>query len=87
MIKARSELAHQQAIAKMERTRRFADVSVTLGARRSEELGRTQAIIGLSMPIPLFDTNQGLILEFMRRVEKSRDEVSQLQIRLENELV
>jgi cobalt-zinc-cadmium efflux system outer membrane protein len=38
------------------------------------------------MPIPVFDTNQGNILESLRRVDKARDELSLTQIRLDTEL-
>lgn len=86
MSRARNEVERRQAMALVERTRRIPDVTLTLGTRRSEELGRNQAIFGVSMPIPVFDTNRGNILESLRRVDKARDELTQTQIRLDTEL-
>ncbi|EGF31635.1 Heavy metal RND efflux outer membrane protein, CzcC family [Oxalobacteraceae bacterium IMCC9480] len=63
LSRARSEVERRQAMVVVERTRRIPDVTLTLGIRRSEELGRNQTIFGVSMPIPIFDTNQGNILE------------------------
>ncbi|MTV41928.1 TolC family protein, partial [Duganella radicis] len=84
---AQAELARRQALAQLERARRVPDVALTVGSKRSEELGRTQAVIGLSLPLPLFDRNQGAVLESAARVGQARDEVAAVTSRLELELV
>jgi cobalt-zinc-cadmium efflux system outer membrane protein len=61
-------------------------VTVSIGAQRVEELGRNQAIVGLSVPLPLFDRNQGNLLEALRRTDKARDELAATEIRLSTEL-
>ena len=38
------------------------------------------------MPIPLFDRNQGNILESLRRTDKARDELVATEVRLNSEL-
>ena len=38
------------------------------------------------VPLPLFDRNQGNVLESLRRTDKARDELSATEIRLDNEL-
>lgn len=86
LARARIEVDRRQALANLERSRRIPDVSVNLGIKRSEELGRNQAIFGVSVPLPLFDRNQGNVLESLRRTEKARDELSATEIRLDNEL-
>ena len=70
---ARGELAQRQAMAALEQRRRVPDLTVSLGVKRSEELGRNQAIIGLSVPLPWSDTNQGNLLEALRRSDKAGD--------------
>ncbi|SHM96768.1 outer membrane protein, cobalt-zinc-cadmium efflux system [Duganella sacchari] len=83
---ARSEVERRQALAKVELSRRVPDVSVNIGSKRSEELGRTQAVFGISVPLPLFDRNQGAVLETARRADKARDELTATAARLEAEL-
>lgn len=84
---AHAELARRQALAQLERARRVPEVALTVGSKRSEELGRTQAVLGLSLPLPFFDRNQGALLESARRVDQARDELAAVTARLELELV
>lgn len=86
MALARSELASRQSLAQVELTKRVPDVTLNLGSKRSEELGRSQLIVGFSVPLPLFDRNQGNVLETARRVDKARDELSSTALRLDSEL-
>jgi len=83
---ARSELARRQALAQVELSKRTPDLTLNVGGKRSEELGRTQAVFGISLPLPLFDRNQGSVLESARRVDKARDELAATALRLEAEL-
>ncbi len=86
LARARFEVDRRAALAEVERTRRIPDVTVSLGAKRNEELGRNQAILGLSVPLPLFDRNQGNLLEALRRADKARDELAATEIRLATEV-
>ena len=86
MALARSELDKRQALARVELTRRVPDVTLNVGSKRSEELGRSQAVFGISVPLPFFDRNQGNVLETARRVDKARDELSSTALRLDAEL-
>lgn len=86
LLRARIEIDRRQALADVERSRRVPDVTVSLGAKRNEELGLNQAILGLSLPIPVFDRNQGNLLEALRRTDKARDELTATEVRLGVEL-
>jgi cobalt-zinc-cadmium efflux system outer membrane protein len=86
MALARSELDRREALARLELTRRMPDLTLNLGAKRSEELGRSQAVFGISVPLPFFDRNQGNVLETSRRVDKARDELRSTALRLDAEL-
>lgn len=86
VIQARSEVGRRQAMMKLELARRTPDVTVHLGAKRSEELGRNQMIIGVSLPLPLFDRNDGNVLQAIRRVDKASDVLTLTEIRLDGEL-
>lgn len=87
LLRAQLEVNRRQALTQVERTRRIPDVTVSLGAKRNEELGRNQAIFGISIPLPLFDRNQGNLLEALRRTDKARDELIATEVRLSGELV
>lgn len=86
MARARYEVDRRQALAQVESSRRIPDMTVSLGVKRSEELGRNQAIVGVSVPLPFFDTNRGNVLESLRRVDKARDELAATEVRLDSEL-
>lgn len=86
LLRARIEVDRRQALEEVERSRRIPNVTVSLGAMRNEQVGLDQAIVGVAIPIPMFDRNQGNLLEALRRTDKSRDELSVTEIRLSNEL-
>lgn len=79
---ARFELQRRQAMTELARAQRTPDLTVSLGVKRDEALGRHQAVIGLSMPLPVFDRNEGHLLEALKREEKSRDEWAAADIQL-----
>lgn len=86
MQRARMEVERRQALARVEQTRRVPDLTLSLGVKRDEQLGRTQAIVGVSVPLPFFDRNQGNVLEALRRTDKARDELLATEVRLTSEL-
>ncbi|WP_431045732.1 TolC family protein [Roseateles sp. L2-2] len=83
--RARLEVERAQAAYELERTRRIPDVTVTLGAKRAQEIGRNQAVIGVSMPIPLFDRNQGAQREALKRRQAAEQlaEAEAMRVRAE----
>lgn len=85
--RAQLEVERRKALSEVEKSRRFGDVTVSLGAKRDQEVGRNQAVIGLSIPLPLFDRNQGNVLEALRREDKARDELTVAQLQVESEAI
>ena len=77
---AHSALAQRQAMLDVEQRRATPDVTLSIGMKRSEELGRNQAIIGLALPLPLFDRNTGNKLDALRRSDKASDELAAARI-------
>jgi cobalt-zinc-cadmium efflux system outer membrane protein len=72
--RANAELAWRGAAARLERSKRYPDLTLVVGKKR-EGVGRDhQTVFGLSVPLPVFDRNQGALLEAERRVDKSRAE-------------
>ncbi len=86
LLRARIEVDRRAALAEIERSRRIPDLTVSLGVKRNNELALDQALFGVSIPIPVFDRNQGNLLEALHRADKARDELSTTRIRLANEL-
>ena len=86
LLRARHEVDRVSALADLERSRRIPDVTVSLGSKKVEELGRNQTIVGVSIPFPIFDRNQGNVLEAQRRADKARDELSVTEVLLSTEV-
>jgi len=86
MAKARLEVDRRAALAQIEKTRRIPDVSLIVGSKREGPDERTQTVVGIAVPLPLFDRNQGAVLETLRRTDKARDEMAATGGRLRSEL-
>jgi cobalt-zinc-cadmium efflux system outer membrane protein len=72
---ASEEINRRSALARLESAQRVPDVSVTFGLKRVTDGGRTdnQAVVGLSIPLPIFDTRRGASMEAAQRAEMARD--------------
>jgi cobalt-zinc-cadmium efflux system outer membrane protein len=85
--KAALAITQKQALSNIELSKQTPDVTLSLGAQRNEELGGiTQAIIGLSIPIPVFDKNQGNLQSAKAREYQSIDEKTALENQLKTDL-
>jgi len=86
MRQARLEIRRLGALAELEKARRIPDITLNAGARRDQQQGRNQAVLGISVPLPLFDTNRGNLLEALRRQDQAEDEARALELRLRAEV-
>lgn len=86
LLVARTEVNRRRALVDVERSKSVPDLTVSIGAKRSNELGLTQAVVGISMPIPLFDRNQGAVREASQRAQKAEDEFQAARVRTLSEL-
>lgn len=84
--RAKLEVAAREAQAAIESTLGTPDLTVSVGAQRNEELDANQAVLGFSVPIPVFDRNQGNLQAALSRTEQARDALTAARIRLEAEL-
>lgn len=83
---SRLELERRRALVELERSKTTPDLSLAVGAKRDNELGLTQAVIGLNVPLQLFDRNQGNVLEASQRALKAEEELRGKQLALRHEL-
>jgi cobalt-zinc-cadmium efflux system outer membrane protein len=86
VLRAVAELRRRQAGTDVERARRVPDITVSVGTKRDEQVGRTQAVFGLAMALPVFDRNQGRLHEAVQRSEAARDELAVARSQLHSDL-
>lgn len=70
--RARMDVQRAEAAFQLERSRGVPDVTVGIGAQRAPDVGRTQPLISVSIPIPLFDRNQGAQFQALRKREAAQ---------------
>ena len=80
--RARLEVERQIALMQIERSRRVPNLTLSIGSKRDEQFGGRQTIVGVAIPLPLFDRNQGNLLSAARRTDKARDELAVVETRL-----
>ena len=78
--RARGQLAARQAQADVERAARVPDVTVSVGTKRDDQIGRRQAVVGLSLPLPLFNRNEDALRAALRRTDQAGDELAATQV-------
>ena len=86
LVAARAELARRKALRDVEGRRRYANPTLSIGAKRDQELARTELVVGLSIPLPLFDRNQGNLQEASSRVDKAQSAFEATEVRVNAEL-
>jgi cobalt-zinc-cadmium efflux system outer membrane protein len=67
-----AELEQRRAVLSLEESRRVPDVLVGVGGRRFNEDEDHAAVLELSLPLPIFDRNQGAIVEATERLAKAQ---------------
>ncbi len=68
------EMVRREAVLDVERAKAIPDLTLTAGARRIESSGDTGAVLQLSVPLPLFNRNQGDIAAARARILKGQHE-------------
>jgi cobalt-zinc-cadmium efflux system outer membrane protein len=84
---ARLQIDQREAALALARTQRIPDLTVSVGSQYSETDRERVNVVGLSMPIPLFDRNQGNILAAARRADQARDQRNGAELRLRSEVI
>lgn len=85
--RASVEITRRTSVTALERARRMPDPTISVGVKRAEELGRDQLLVGVSIPIPVLDSNRGNLLEALKREDKARDEHTALWVRLTGDVL
>ncbi|MGH8487408.1 MAG: TolC family protein, partial [Gammaproteobacteria bacterium] len=65
-----------------EETRAIPDLTASFGVRRFTEPGDDALVVGIELPLPVFNRNQGTILEAQRRLTKAEEERRAAEVRV-----
>ncbi|MFJ3073804.1 TolC family protein [Pseudomonas sp. NPDC087029] len=82
---AAAQIERGDASLGSEKAQRIPNLTVSLGSQYSREDRERVNVVGLSMPLPLFDRNQGNVLAAARRADQARDLRNALELRLRSE--
>jgi len=77
-----TEITQRQAIITMEKSKAIPDVTATVGASKYLMPNDYALVVGFSMPLPIFDRNQGRIQEAEHRLTKAEEELRSTEIRI-----
>ncbi len=81
------QVQRQQSILGFEGSLRIPDLTVSVGPRRFEETGQSAWVAGLSLPLPIFDRNQGARKAAEFELERVRRDAESSRVALGAELV
>ena len=81
-----SEINQRRALITAEQSKAVPDVTITFGASKYLMPNQYAATVGFSVPLPVFDHNQGAIEQAQHRLSKALDEQRSSQIRIETAL-
>lgn len=84
---AKLEINTREAVTKIERSKAIPNITLSAGVVNNQELGGlNQALLGASIPIPVFDRNQGNVQEAVSRKYKAEDELVAVKNRIQTNL-
>ncbi len=76
-----------QAQLEVEKSKRYPDITLSAGVARDNEAGRNKTQLGISIPLPLIDRNQGNVYTASMQAYKAKDTYRDLQARLTADLL
>ena len=82
---AKLQIDQREASLGLEKAQRIPDLTVSVGSQYDETERERVNVVGLSMPIPLFNRNQGNVLAAARRADQARDLRNATELRLRTE--
>jgi cobalt-zinc-cadmium efflux system outer membrane protein len=70
----------------LERSFRIPNLTVSVGPRRFEDTGQSAWVAGLSLPIPIFDRNQGSRMAAEFELERTRRDAEAVRVAIETKI-
>ena len=84
--RARMQVQREEAQVGLDRSQRTPDLTLIVGRQKDDEIGHSQTVLGVSVPLPLFNRNQGSLQASLGRAEKARMEMEAERLRLHQSL-
>lgn len=85
-LRSAKNIEQHQAQLELAKTMRVPDITVSAGVRQYSQTDDTTAIVGIAIPIPIFDRNQGNLQQATQRVDIAIDQQQAAQLQLRGEL-
>ncbi|WP_332847266.1 TolC family protein [Pseudomonas lactucae] len=82
---AELQIMQSEANVGLEKAQRIPDVDVSIGSQYDASVRERVNLVGVSLPIPLFNRNQGNVLAATRRADQARDLRNATELRLRTE--
>ncbi|NWC93780.1 MULTISPECIES: TolC family protein [unclassified Pseudomonas] len=82
---AELQIVQGEAALGLEKAQRIPDLDVSIGSQYDASARERVNVVGVSMPIPLFNRNQGNVLAASRRADQARDLRNAAELRLRTE--
>jgi len=82
---AELQIVQGEATLGLEKAQRIPDLDVSIGSQYDASVRERVNVVGVSMPIPLFNRNQGNVLAASRRADQARDLRNAAELRLRTE--
>jgi outer membrane protein, heavy metal efflux system len=82
---AELQILQGEASVGLEKAQRIPDLDVSIGSQYDAGARERVNLVGVSMPLPLFNRNQGNILAASRRADQARDLRNATELRLRTE--
>jgi cobalt-zinc-cadmium efflux system outer membrane protein len=82
---AELQILQNEASVGLEKAQRIPDLDVSIGSQYDASVRERVNVVGVSMPIPLFNRNQGNVLAATRRADQARDLRNAAELRLRTE--
>ena len=76
------EMEARRAALRVERSKRIPNVTLSGGVRYFNDTDDTGVVVKLSLPLVLFDYNQGAVLEARHRLSQAEEERRAVEVRL-----
>ena len=86
MARLAEELQRQEQVIKLEKARGVPDLTLTVGPRKYQETGSWAWVGGVSLPLPIFNRNQGARRAAEFELERTQHEVTAMRVALESRL-
>ncbi len=85
VLQSLKNIAQREAMVALEKAKKIPNITVDAGIRRYLGVDATTAVVGVTIPLPVFNRNQGNELEAHHRLNKAIDERASVELQLRTE--